>query len=528
MRRAESAIPYRALSRFATSATGAKTMNLLSQKMPAATQPAAVECQASFAALDCPPAHLDARQFVAWDQPRKGPKPKQERGVRFMDLASRSMAIALLAFLCLTSASTARAQYRDYPRADGPAQVFGNGESGKWTVDGEVRGRTEDQTAINYLPGQNETYELTRIRGGFEVRPLSWLTGYAQFHDNHALALPLQYTAANMRDSFDLRQGYLELHWRPVKIFAGRQELKFADERVIGISDWTNNSRTWDGFDMRVGEKNRVDLFSTSVVAVHPTSLDLHGAGLTFHGVEGHIVSLAPRTTVEPFVLVRALPRVLSQQKIYGSELEVTTGAYAASQLPLGFDYSVTGTLQRGSYSNDSIHAGSGIARAGYTAKGIAWLPRLQGEFDYATGNPHRDALRIGTNDQIYPSNHNAFGLVDLFGFENIKQVRGNLDLKPAENLSLLFQAGSLHVVTTRDSVYSGSGSAVVKAPAAGFAGDDIGAEFDASAKYVLRKYMVANIGVGHLFPGEVMTRNGHGAPLTLAYLGFTYRFRAN
>jgi hypothetical protein len=433
----------------------------------------------------------------------------------------------LLSFFVL-AASAAQAQYKDYPRADAPAQSFGHPESGKWTADVELRGRTEDQTAISYTSGLNETYELTRIRGGLEVRPTQWLTVYGQFHDNHALALPLKYTAANMRDSFDLRQGFIELHAKRVALFTGRQELKFGDERVVGISDWTNNSRTWDGFDLRVGEKNRVDLFSTSVVVVHPTSLDTHGAGLTFHGVEGHIVSLAPRTTVEPFVLIRALPRVLSQQSVYGGELEVTSGVYAASQLPLGFDYSATGILQRGSYSNDSIHAGSGIVRAGYTAHRLPWSPRLQGEYDYATGNPHRNPLRIGTYDQQYPSNHNAFGLVDLFGFENIKQTRANLDLKPAKSLSLLFEAGSLHVVTVRDGVYSGSGSAVVKAPSAGFTGDDIGTEFDASAKYVIEKYVVANVGVGHLFPGEVLTHNAHGAPLTLAYFGLTYRFKVN
>ncbi len=453
--------------------------------------------------------------------------------------------------LLLSCGLAARAQYKDYPKAEGPAQAYG-GEAHKWAIDGEVRGRAENQTAINYLPGANETYELTRLRGGFTVRPAKWLTGYLQFHDNHALALPLTYTAANMRDSFDLRQGFAEFVSKPVKIFAGRQELKFADERVVGISDWANNSRTFDGFDLRVGDKNRVDLFSTSVVAVHGTSLDRHGAGLTFHGVEGQITTLLPKTTIDPFVLIRALPRVLGQAipvvpvvvviepnvkagpkqqspvGVYGGELEVTMGAYAASQLPLGFDYSATGTLQRGSYSNDSIHAGSGIVKAGYTAKWARWTPRVQGEYDYATGNPHRNALRIGTNDQIYPSNHNAFGLVDLFGFENIKQLRGNLDLKPTANFSMLFQAGSLHVVTVMDSVYSASGGTTIKAPAAGFLSDDLGTEFDASAKYVYRKYLVANVGVGHLFPGELMTHDAHGAPLTLAYLGLTYRFKVN
>jgi hypothetical protein len=57
---------------------------------------------------------------------------------------------------------------------------------------------------------------------------------------------------------------------------------------------------------------------------------------------------------------------------------------------------------------------------------------------------------------------------------------------------------------------------------------DDIGTEFDASVKYVYRRYLIANIGVGHLFPGELMTHDAHGAPLTLAYLGFTYRFKVN
>jgi len=458
-----------------------------------------------------------------------------------------ALASTTLLFSLGTAATPlAQAQYKDYPRADAPAQAFG-GESHKWAIDSEVRGRTEDQTAINYLPGMNQTYELTRIRGGFTMRPAKWLTGYLQFHDNHALALPLANTAANMRDSFDLRQGFVELATKPAKIFAGRQELKFADERIVGTSDWANNSRTFDGLNLRLGDKNRVDLFSTSVVTVHPTSLDKHGAGLTFHGVEGQITTLFPRTTIEPFVLIRALPRVLGQAipvvvepnlkpgpkgdgpvGVYGGELEVTMGVYAASQLPLGFDYSATGTLQRGSYSNDSIHAGSGMVKAGYTAKWTKWTPRVQGEYDYATGNPHRNDLRIGTNDQLYPSNHNAFGLVDLFGFENIKQVRGNLDLKPAANFSMLFQAGSLHVATVMDSVYSSSGGVTVKAPAAGFVSDDIGTEFDASAKYVYRNYLVANLGVGHLFPGELMTRDAHGAPPTLAYLGFTYRFKVN
>lgn len=427
------------------------------------------------------------------------------------------------------SSCAAFGQQELYPNKLGIEQPLKLEQLPSWmSLDMELRGRTEEQTSLGYVSGKDRLYELTRVRGGLTLRPTSFLTGYLQFQDAHALGLPLRDVAANMRDSFDFRQGYLNFHVKPAQLIVGRQELKFGDERLVGISDWTNTSRTWDGFDLRVGNsKNRVDLFSTSVVTVHATSLDKHGAGLTFHGAEGNI-GLLPKTTIQPFVLVRALPRVTSQQSIAGTETEVSFGSYYDTKLPLGFDSSGTGVLQRGSYSNDSIHAGAAIIRGGYGASKLPWKPHLELEYDYATGNPKTNTHRIGTFDQQYPSNHNAFGLVDLFGFENIKQDRLNFSLAPTSNFQLLFQTGSLHLATRRDSVYSGSGSATIKAPTAGFKSDDLGTEFDASAKYVYHKAFVTNIGVGHFSPGEVMTTSSHGAPLTLAYLQFTYRFRVD
>jgi hypothetical protein len=430
--------------------------------------------------------------------------------------------VAVLAF-----PSSGWAQQALYPLKEGIVQPLHNSDIPSWmTLDMELRGRTEEQTSLGYVSGKDRLYELTRVWGGVTVVPTDWVTFYAQFMDLHALGLPLQDTAANMRDSFDLRQGYLDFHYKPVQLVVGRQELRIGDERVVGISDWTNTSRTWDGAYMRIGNVNQLNIFTTSVVTVHPTSLDTHGAGLTFHGVHAKLTTWVPHTDIEPFVLVRALPRVTSQQGAIGSETEVTFGSYYQTKLPFGFDSSGTGDLQRGSYSNDSIHAGAAIIRGGYGTKRLPWQPHLEVEYDYATGNSHTNADRIGTYDQQYPSNHNAFGLVDLFGFQNIKQDRLNLQLTPRSNLLVLFQGGSLHASTTHDSIYSGAGASLVAAPTGGFKSDDIGSEFDASAKYIFRKSFVTNIGVGHFFPGEVMTSEKHGAPLTYAYLGFTYRFK--
>jgi hypothetical protein len=437
------------------------------------------------------------------------------------------LARVLVMIAAFVFASSGWAQQALYPLKEGIVQPLHASDTPSWmTLDTEVRGRTEEQTSLGYVSGKDRLYELTRVWGGMTAVPANWLTFYAQFMDLHALGLPLRDTAANMRDTFDLRQGYVDLRYKPVQLIVGRQELRIGDERVVGISDWTNTSRTWDGFYMRIGDVNQLNIFSTSVVTIHPSSLDTHGAGLTFDGVHAKLATYMPHTTIEPFVLVHALPRVTSQQGVVGSETEVTFGSYYETQLPLGFDSSGTGDLQRGSYSNGSIHAGGAIVRGGYGTKRLFWQPHLEAEYDYATGNPHTNPDRISTYDQEYPSNHNAFGLVDLFGFQNIKQHRLSLQLTPRSDLLVLFQGGSLHAATIHDGVYSSAGASLIAAPTSGFKSDDIGGEFDASAKYIYHKSFVTNIGVGHFFPGQLMTSEKHGAPLTYAYLGFTYRFK--
>jgi Alginate export len=434
---------------------------------------------------------------------------------------------------CMASSLPLYAQeqvYADYPQTRGKTEEWKQEDFPSWlSIDMQIRLRTENQTSYQYIPDNNRVYELTRLYGGLTVRPTSFLTGYMQFIDTHALGLPVKHVASNMRDVFDLRQGYLELHHNNLQLYAGRRELRYGNERVVGISDFTNNSRSWDGFYGHFGDRtdqNNVDVFSTSVVTVHPTSLDKHGAGLTFHGVYGTIGSWIPNTTLQPFVLVKAFPRVRSQQGKFGSEVETTFGAEAEGRLPKGFQYDLLGDLQRGSYSNNSIHAGAGIAKVSYLFASLPWKPRIGGEYDYATGNPHQNPNRISTYDQQYPSSHNAFGLFDLFGFQNIRERRVNLDLGPTKNLSLLIQGEALGVSSRFDSVYDSAGALSVQAPAHGFATSNIGDGFDASAKYVFHDYWVVNAGVGHFFPGTLMSANHHGAPLTYSYFSITYRFK--
>jgi hypothetical protein len=65
------------------------------------------------------------------------------------------------------NAATTYEEYKDYPQIRGERQPLTKDTWPSWmTLDGEFRSRTEDQTAINLLPGQGKFYELERIRGG--------------------------------------------------------------------------------------------------------------------------------------------------------------------------------------------------------------------------------------------------------------------------------------------------------------------------------------------------------------------------
>ena len=66
-----------------------------------------------------------------------------------------------------------------------------------------------------------------------------------------------------MRDNLDFRQAYVDLHLKRVKLFAGRQLLNFGNERVIGISDWTQTIEKAPGLELV--QKSRLEALVESL-----------------------------------------------------------------------------------------------------------------------------------------------------------------------------------------------------------------------------------------------------------------------
>src|ERR1700744_3240334 len=73
---------------------------------------------------------------------------------------------ALVACAILMLVCPALAQREMYPQKEGIPQQFHSAEMPKWmTLDMELRGRTEDQTSLGFVPGKERLYELTRVWG---------------------------------------------------------------------------------------------------------------------------------------------------------------------------------------------------------------------------------------------------------------------------------------------------------------------------------------------------------------------------
>src|SRR5271155_2676646 len=155
---------------------------------------------------------------------------------------------------------------------------------------GEYRGRIEGPMGIGFT-GTNDFYLLDRLRVNLAVQPKEWLLFYGEVQDARIFFNHHNPNANPYQDKWTLWQAYSqvgssEAGW--VDVLAGRQILRFGDERVIGPSDWLNVGRTFNVARVDLHHPGyRVSVFASSVVPGDNT--DLHNAlpGNNLYGVYG-------------------------------------------------------------------------------------------------------------------------------------------------------------------------------------------------------------------------------------------------
>ncbi|HVI07457.1 MAG TPA: alginate export family protein [Candidatus Binatia bacterium] len=453
-------------------------------------------------------------------------------------------ALAALSLVLSFGAARLAAQAGSAPNSPGSSQApKANSDPASWLfpvekldehlpywlhIGGEYRNRLEGPLGIGYA-ATDDFYSLDRLRINARIQPTDWLGFRGEVQDsqiffNHHIA-----NANPYEDKWTLWEAYpqvgnSETGW--VDALAGRQVLRFGDERVIGPSEWLNVGRTFNTARFDIHHPGyKLSIFASSVVP--GDSSDLHAAlpGNNFYGVYGSMQNVIPRADFEPYVLWRvapsssALPETLGR----GHLNEVTIGLHTKGKLPADFEYDTEFDGETGSLGSSSLRAWAGYVELGKTFSRTPAAPRIFVEGNYASGTKNLAGASWNTFDELYPSNHDKLGFADLVGRRNIEQFRAGVQEEPTKKWKIKQQFEDFWLATTHDNFYASSGAISVAAHPG--ASPHVGGELDLVAEYNLNRGLSFGFGYCRFFAGQFLDATTHGHDYTYPFAYLEYNF---
>jgi hypothetical protein len=408
---------------------------------------------------------------------------------------------------------------------ENPASTINEGLPQWLRFGGEYRTRFEGYSGGSFRPNASDAYVLSRLKLQVTIQPTKWLKFFGEGMDARVFekspALP------PFQNTWDLRQAYAELgnFSQGIGLRAGRQELNYGEQRLIGSSGWTDVQRVFDAAVLGIRHHGfRADLFTSSVVVPVTGAWDHHQQSSNLHGIYGGIDRFGARLVIEPYIMWRLQHGQRTEAGSLASLDQKIGGVrVAGAKLPGGFDYSIEMVREWGSLGTDDISAWAGHWNAGKTL-GAMFTPRVFAEFNFAAGDGNAaDGMR-GTFDQLYPSGHGKYGVSDQVGWRNIKDFRAGLETKPAKNVTAVFTYNNWYLASATDFLYSGSGAPVFRS-ATGSAGTHVGQEIAVTGTWNFARAFTAGLGLAHVFPGEFLRNVTPGHSYTAPYFMMIYKF---
>ncbi len=138
-----------------------------------------------------------------------------------------------------------------------------------YTVSGQVRHRFELDNR-SFVPDRKPNqFHLLRSRVGIEVKPEPGIGVFVQLQDSRYFGSENNSqgrgTTDCSADAMDFHQAFFvlqQLFNKPLQLKIGRQELRYGNERLLGVANWTNIGRTFDAAVLAWrGKKLAADIF---------------------------------------------------------------------------------------------------------------------------------------------------------------------------------------------------------------------------------------------------------------------------
>ena len=405
--------------------------------------------------------------------------------------------------------------------------VFDVQERIRW----EVRDNNFDfNSKVNTVNDDN--WFEQRLRIGMLVKVAPWLRIYAQAQDSREWLSDRAdipgVLGAEGDDPFDLRQAYVEFGdalSSPLTLKIGRQILSYGDERLVGGFDWNNISRTFDAVKLSYKQKTwSLDAFASTVVTAHREGYN-QSDFLNGNETEREQIfsGLYFSTTALDWQTTDAYLFHLHQNNATPGETNFFTLGLRAKSTPgkFGpFDYEAELAAQAGKVKGKDLTAFASHVGGGYTFN-TAWKPRLGLEYNFASGDSDPKDGDVDTFQNLFPTNHKFYGIMDVFSWQNMHELALSLKASPCKSVTAQADFHTFWLANTDDSWYRANGVATVRplSYAARSASNYAGSEADLIVTWNVRKELQIQGGYSHFFAGSYLSDTGPSSDANFGYL---------
>ena len=307
---------------------------------------------------------------------------------------------------------------------------------------------------------KNGSNLYTRVRVGSDFIIAPKVTGRFEYQYAHNIFWNDNLNGS--RDASDVSLGYLS-YATPfgATLTAGRQKVDWGNQRLIGSADWTNLGRSFDGARLQYA---KLDIFAASI------------------GVD---TTKTPETRVGGVSCLNRLGTtqiVIKHDRTVNGSIDIQTLDHSLTTTFNRFKIDAEGAIQTG--RNQGTDQKSWAYHVGATTD-FVFGTTLGVEYNAASGGG--DANTTRTFDNLYPSNHDQYGLSDLTGWKNINDFAVKLERKTPKGLSLKAEYHNLSLRDASDAWYNAAGGINAGengnlVDPTGASGRNLGQEFDLSA----------------------------------------------
>ncbi len=399
--------------------------------------------------------------------------------------------------------------------------------SDRLVLDISARARVEArENNFDFNSGKNaltdDAYLLERVRLGITLRATDWLTLRAQAQS--ALEIGSDRSdipgvlGAEGDDAIDLRLLSLKFGSEklcPFSLEIGRQALNYGDQRLIGALEWNNIGRVFDAAVLRWKQKDQtLDLFTASAVLPEEDAFNQ-----SYFSGGDYRQALTGLYYTNQMLACQTTDLYALWQTAEGNTDFATLGTRWASKAGKfgAWDYGFEGAIQFGQVGGIDLLAGALHGGGGYTWD-AAWKPRLGVGYDYGTGDDNPGNGKIGTFQNLYPTNHLYYGFMDVFSWQNINSPYIELSAKPTPTLTARAAWHVFWLATTEDAWYRANGVSRVR-PRTPDASSFVGSELDLTLAWKPIKWAEALLGYSHFFAGDYLQDTGASSDADFFYV---------